>query len=163
MARFRLQTTHRHQPEPNDNAKGRARIRPYHPERRAGLEAVFTYENPITPSYAFIIRLGHSSFFFRGRCEPRTSGVGRVGLRVGRSRLCSGIALQKRAPWIIFVCLGVSSSARASTGMISTERSGQKWRPHVSCTLRVRWSTRHVGGWCGGRETQLRCWCMLGA
>ena len=36
--------------------------------------------------------------FFRGRCEPRTSGVGRVGLRVGRPRLCSEIALQKRAP-----------------------------------------------------------------
>ena len=36
--------------------------------------------------------------FFRGRCEPRTPGVGRVGLRVGGLGLCGEIALQKRAP-----------------------------------------------------------------
>ena len=51
--------------------------------------------------------------FFRGRCEPRTPGVGRVGLRVGGLGLCGEIALQKRAPLIILVCLGASSSARA--------------------------------------------------
>ena len=55
--------------------------------------------------------------FFRGRCEPRTPGVGRVGLRVGGLGLCGEIALQKREPKIIFVCLGVSSSARALSGL----------------------------------------------
>ena len=44
---------------------------------------------------------------------PRAPGVGPIGLRVGGLVLCSEIALQKRALWIIFFCLGVSSSARA--------------------------------------------------
>ena len=50
---------------------------------------------------------------FRARCEPQAPGVGPVGLRVGGLVLCSEIALQKRALAITFVCLGVSSSARA--------------------------------------------------
>ena len=36
--------------------------------------------------------------FFRGRCELRTPGIGRVGLWVGGLGLCGEIALQKRAP-----------------------------------------------------------------
>ena len=55
------------------------------------------------------------SLFFRGRCEPRAPGIGPIGLRVGGLVLCScsEIVLQKRAQEIIFVCLGVSSLARA--------------------------------------------------
>ena len=45
--------------------------------------------------------LGPSSLFFRGRCEPKTPGVGPVDLRVGGRGLCGEMALQKHAGCII--------------------------------------------------------------
>ena len=53
-------------------------------------------------SGSLLTRAPFGSFlaFFGGRCEPRSPGVGPVGLRVGRCGLCGEIALQKRAPEI---------------------------------------------------------------
>ena len=63
--------------------------------------------------------------FFRGRCEPRTPGVGPVGLPVGGWGFCVEIALLKKA-MDFFVCMGVSSSAQASTFVQPRGRSAPR-------------------------------------